>query len=327
MLMAAGLGTRLRPFTDLEPKALMPLMGIPMAQFALDLLAQQGVTHVVANIHHHAESARAGLLGLDRGGMNLEISDESDQLLGSAGGLKKAMSIFRETGPQKGTAPFFLLNADVLIEADLKGLAARHARLRSAHGVKLTLMVFEGVAGQGEYREIGFDRATGLMTHLGPLSSGKPFFAGAAVIEPDALDRVPASGPADFVESILRPALEEGKVGTFFSGGLWHDIGSPRLWLEAHLALLRLLEKETPRCWADRLQSLNKRIAPEVWVAREPLRPLNTDEWVGPAYWNPLRDETTQVPRWLGPRAVLYGVGSAERSYRDGIGFRSIWVT
>jgi NDP-sugar pyrophosphorylase family protein len=63
MLMAAGLGTRLRPFTEMEPKPLLPVMGIPMAQFAVDALVATGVRHVVANVHFKPERARAGFGG------------------------------------------------------------------------------------------------------------------------------------------------------------------------------------------------------------------------------------------------------------------------
>src|SRR4051794_13663614 len=103
MLMAAGRGTRLRPFTDLAPKPLLPLLGVPMAQFAVDALAQAGVPRIVANIHHHAAATRAGFAALDLAGTELVFSDESAELLGSAGGIQKA-------SPLLGEGPFFLMN-------------------------------------------------------------------------------------------------------------------------------------------------------------------------------------------------------------------------
>jgi MurNAc alpha-1-phosphate uridylyltransferase len=104
MLMSAGLGTRLKPFTDLEPKALIPVMGVPTAQFSLDALAQAHVETIVANIHHQAEKARAGLESLERGNARLVISDESALLMGSGGGIAKAL-------PNFGHRPFYWLNA------------------------------------------------------------------------------------------------------------------------------------------------------------------------------------------------------------------------
>lgn len=89
MLMAAGLGTRLMPFTERAPKALLPVLGVPIAQFALDSLARAGVDRVVANVHHHASAAKQGLAQLDRGDADFFVSDESERLLGSAGGSVK----------------------------------------------------------------------------------------------------------------------------------------------------------------------------------------------------------------------------------------------
>src|SRR4051812_25270596 len=109
MVMAAGLGIRLRPFTEATTKALLPLMGIPMAQFAMDTLIGCGVGTIVANVHHHSIRARTGLMALDYQGASLKVSDESHHLLGSAGGIRHALD-------NLGQGPFFLANADVLCD-------------------------------------------------------------------------------------------------------------------------------------------------------------------------------------------------------------------
>src|SRR5688500_7784184 len=94
MLMTAGLGTRLRPFTEIAPKHLLPVMGVPMAQFAVDLLARFGVSRIVCNVHHRADLAVPALKALEHGpGTSIEISDESQLLLGSAGGIRKALPL------------------------------------------------------------------------------------------------------------------------------------------------------------------------------------------------------------------------------------------
>jgi NDP-sugar pyrophosphorylase family protein len=332
MLMAAGLGTRLKPFTEMEPKALLPLMGVPMAQFAVDSLVHAGVTRIVANVHHHSERAQAGLQGLERGEADLLISDESAELLGSAGGLRKAL-------PHMEGEPFFLVNADVLCDVDLEALARTHARLRARHGVKLTLTVFArpptGPADvqREKYREIHFDPATSLISSLGEHALGRPYFVGAAVIEPDALTGVPPEGPAEFVPTVLAPAIAEGKAGVFYTSGQWHDVGSPKLWQDAHIAMLRLLETGgLSRLWRARLEQGNKRIASQVWVSKDaPARYLRTANWAGPAYWSPLRDSTATAPGVFGPDAVLYGTAQGVSSVSteelsSGIGFRGVWT-
>lgn len=321
MLMAAGLGTRLRPFTHHQPKALFPLMGVPVSQFALDSLAGAGVRKIVANVHHHAERARDGLGRLDRGSADLLISDESELLLGSAGGIRKVL-------PRFGAEPFFLVNSDVLCDVDLRSLASTHERLRARWGVTLTLAVFDRSPGTGRYREIMVDRPTGLIRGFGELTSGKPFFIGSAVLEPDALDRVPEGRPAEFVPLVLEPAIKAGRAGFHPCSGVWKDIGSPELWLDAHLHLLRSLESgRLHRNWRHRLETLNRRIAPEVWVSKGSPWPIRSAEWVGPAYWDGRRSEIAHVPcRALGPNTVLYGSVPESSHLESGIGYQGNWV-
>lgn len=319
MLMAAGLGTRLRPFTDAEPKALLPLLGVPMAQFALDQLARAGVSRVVANVHHHAERAKSGLEALDRGGTELLLSDESELLLGSAGGIRKAL-------PLLGDGPFFLVNADVLCDAELAALAECHARLRARHGVHLTLTVFPAGPSGGKYRELFLDRQSGLITGFGELAEGRPFFVGAAILEPEALREVPPQGPAEFVPAILEPAIRDRKAGVFLSSGIWHDVGSPGLWLKAHAELIRALETRALPAWRERIESVNKRIAPGIWISRRSRTHVPAAQWAGPAYWNPLRDETAHAPRELGPDMVVYGSCPRDSGLSRAICYRGLWA-
>jgi NDP-sugar pyrophosphorylase family protein len=332
MLMAAGLGTRLRPFTELEPKALLPLLGVPMAQFALDAAVAAGVDRVVANVHHLADRAIAGLHALERGGAELIVSDESQELLGSAGGLRHAAPAFR------AGEPFFLLNADVLCDVDLAALGRAHSRLRARHGVSVTLTVFErpplepGETQREAYREILFDPSVGLVSGLGAKALGRPYFVGAAVVEPDALSAVPASGPAEFVPTVLEPAIRDKRAGVYFARGRWHDVGSPALWQQAHLALIAALETgRLSRAWRTRLEKGNRRIAPQTWVsASAPGRLLKSARWAGPSYWNALHDQTALPPAELGPRAVLYGTAqgiSHGPSLSEGIGYRGVWTS
>ncbi len=94
--MAAGLGTRLRPFTQYRNKTLFPLMGVPIAQYALDAFSELKVKDTIVNVHHLPDFTRKALGELDWGGMHYGISDESKRLLGSAGGLRFADHLFYE---------------------------------------------------------------------------------------------------------------------------------------------------------------------------------------------------------------------------------------
>ena len=327
MLMAAGLGTRLRPFTDLEPKALLPLMGVPMAQFAIDAAVQAGVKRIVANVHHHPTRTQSGLAALIRGSAELVVSDESNELLGSAGGLRKASHHFNGE-------PFFLLNADVLCDVDLSALARAHQRARTLHGARLTLAVFPkpplalGRTQREAYREILFDPCDFRVVGLGEKRMGRPFFVGAAVVEPEALVEIPAEGPAEFVPTLLMPAIRDKKAAVFLSDGQWHDIGAPGLWLESHLAMIRALETgRLSPAWRSRFESGNKRIGPQIWASKDvSSRWVRSSAWAGPCYWNPMQDSTATAPAIMGPEAVLYGnslgLGPVLSS---GIGYRGLW--
>lgn len=309
MLMAAGLGTRLRPFTNLEPKALLPVMGIPTAQFAINSLLEAGVRSIVTNVHHQAERAKAGLERLDLGQAKLTISDESALLLGSAGGIAKAFPQFRDK-------PFFWVNADVLCSVDLHLLAQRHFRLRERHGVKMTMTVFPRPKGKGAYREILLDpRATVLGEDFGLIQgipdtavTGKPYFVSVGIIEPEAIRGISPDEPSELLPKVFRPLIEEKKMGYYLADGHWYDVGSPLLWLETHEELIRGLETGSlPRDWRLEIEAKNKRIAQEVWISKGCKREFCTSDIFGPAYFNHLGDSTAQPPKRFGPNAVLYG--------------------
>ncbi len=321
MLMAAGLGTRLRPFTNTQPKALFPVLGVPIAQFALDAMARAGVAKVVANVHHHAEATRQGIAQLDRGRADLLVSDESALLLGSAGGIKKAR-------PHFGREPFFLINADVLCDIDLSALAHTHARLRDRWGVTMTLAIFERGPSTGRYREIYLDRDRGLICGFGELATARPFFIGSAVIEPEALALVPEGQPGEFVPLMLDPAIKAGRAGFHSCSGVWKDIGAPSLWLDAHLHLLRGLE--TGRIdpgWRKRLEVGNHRVAHELWVSNASPRGFRSVDWTGPAYWDGSGIRSARMaPAALGPGAVVYGAVPASGRLAAGIGYQGAWV-
>lgn len=331
MIMAAGMGTRLRPFTNLRAKALLPVLGIPTVQFLVDSLRVSGVERLVVNVHHHSESTKTELRRLDLGEMSLQVSDESGLLLGSAGGIRQAL-------PLLGDRPFFLANADVISEVDWRALAARHQKLRARYGVSLTLALLpEGPRG-GSYREIVFEGSSGQVTGLGQSRPGKPFFMGAAVIEPEALEEVPSTGPAEFVPTILEPAIRKKKAGVFLTRSEWYDMGSPALWLETHFALMHQMEMRgtvnAPAfLWRERILGSNLRIADGIWISKGSRHPRYVPDWTGPCYWNGeygCGTAVSQVPQVLGPQAVLYGQPSDSvpsiGAWSSGIGFGGLWV-
>ena len=119
MIFAAGLGTRLRPLTDTMPKALVPVDGKPLLHHLLKKLQQAGCSHAVVNVHHHAQQIVDYVKQHDYG-MRIEISDESDMLLDTGGGLRKAGSLL------DGDEPILVHNVDILSNLDFNLLLQAH---------------------------------------------------------------------------------------------------------------------------------------------------------------------------------------------------------
>ena len=110
MLFAAGLGTRLKPFTDTHPKALLPLAGRPLLQWQIEQLRAAGITDIVVNVHHYADQIITYLQAHDFG-CTIRISDEREALLDTGGGLRKAM---HETPKVSNEEPWLVCNVDIL---------------------------------------------------------------------------------------------------------------------------------------------------------------------------------------------------------------------
>jgi len=134
MILAAGLGTRLRPLTDDRPKALVQVAGRTLLEIALARLSSFGIREVIISLHHFADQVVAYLKANANFGLRIEISRE-DLLLDTGGGLKKAASFFLRNSPPD--EPFLLHNVDVISAIDLRRMAEFHA----AHGALATLAV------------------------------------------------------------------------------------------------------------------------------------------------------------------------------------------
>jgi NDP-sugar pyrophosphorylase family protein len=118
MIFAAGLGTRLKPFTDHMPKALVPVAEKPMLEHVILKLKSFGVDELVINVHHFAQQIIDFLKEKDNFGIKIWISDETEELLETGGGIKKAAPFFDE--------PFLVHNADILSNVDLKAMYDYH---------------------------------------------------------------------------------------------------------------------------------------------------------------------------------------------------------
>ena len=227
MLLAAGLGTRLKPLTDRTPKPLLPLAGRPMIHYPLAFLRRSGVTEVVINTHLHPEKFSAALGDGSALGLKITFTHEP-VLLDTGGGIKNAEHFFRgET--------FVALNADTLIEVDLKPVLAAHRERKP-----LATLVLIKTANAAEFSAVEVDAAGRIRRLRGqpaeaPAGALSPYtFTGLQVIEPEVLDALPSGKPACLIRDAYLPLLGQGReLRAFFMDGYWKSLDTPARMREA----------------------------------------------------------------------------------------------
>jgi len=119
LILAAGFGTRLRPFTNTAPKALVPVNGIPLILYILAFLKKNGITDIVINLHHHGTSIPKLLGNGKKLGLQIQYSHEPS-ILGTGGGIKKALRYLDD--------PFLIVNGDVIADFDIKKFISQHKK-------------------------------------------------------------------------------------------------------------------------------------------------------------------------------------------------------
>jgi NDP-sugar pyrophosphorylase family protein len=229
MILAAGLGTRLRPLTSDRPKALVELGGRTLLEITLARLRSFGVREVIVNVHHFADMVMDYLRVRDNFNMRIEISREA-VLLDTGGGLKKAAWFFRENAGASDE-PFVLHNVDVLSDIDLGRMLALHRE----QAALATLAVQD----RKTSRYLLFDSALRLCGRRAG-KDGKPelvhqvahfealAFSGIHVISPRLLTMLSEEGAFSIVTSYLRLAAQGEAICAFRAGGYyWRDLGKP----------------------------------------------------------------------------------------------------
>jgi mannose-1-phosphate guanylyltransferase len=263
MVLCAGLGTRLRPLTDLLPKPAVPLCGLPLVRYALALLAGAGARRAVVNVHHLPEEMeRAAREGARALGLPLEVSREP-VVAGTGGALRQARSLLR------GASEILLLNGDVLFDADLPAALRAHRQ-----GGALATLVLAPMPPGASYAAVEAD--AGLVVRRiagqGPGGPGlSPWhFTGYHVLSPALLDRVPEAPFACDVNRHVYPPLlaaGEGQVRGHLDRGYWSDAGTPKGYLAAQLDLLEGRVDLARFAGADPRAGLRPGPVPGTWLA------------------------------------------------------------
>jgi mannose-1-phosphate guanylyltransferase len=222
MILAAGFGTRLRPLTDLKPKALMPVANKPILKRNIEYLISHGITEIIVNAHHHSQQIVDYLKDGASFGLNIEVKVEQ-AILGTGGGIKSTEDFWDKE-------PFFVINSDILTDIDLAAVYQVH----QTSGALVTLVLHDCEP----YNQVQVDDQWNIAEIAKGNTPGRLAFTGIHVINPEVLSRIPQGIFSDIIEC-YRQLIRLGKPvrACFVQGHYWRDIGSIQSYLEANREL------------------------------------------------------------------------------------------
>jgi MurNAc alpha-1-phosphate uridylyltransferase len=228
MVLAAGLGTRMRPFNGQAPKPLVQVGGKALIDHVLDRLADMGVERAVVNVHHLADQIEAHLQARQR--PRIVISDERHDLLGTGGGVVKALAAL-------GDAPFFHINSDTIWIDGVKPNLGRLAEAFAPERMDALLLLAPtatsiGYAGRGDFAMA----ADGRLVRRGERDVVPFVFAGAAILAPALFDGAPAG--AFPLTAMFDRAAEAGRLYGLRLEGVWMHVGTREAVAAAEAAIV-----------------------------------------------------------------------------------------
>lgn len=223
MIFAAGLGTRFKPWTDQHPKALAVINGKSLLQRNIEYLQHAGIYQVVVNVHHFAAQVRKAIQDSDGWGSDIRISDETDALLETGGGLKKA-------APLLGPSPVVIINVDILTDLDLGAMIRFHEKEAPLATLAITNRITS--------RYFLFDQDNNLCgwrnTKTGEEKISRPTgelipkaFSGVHIVSPRMLPLITQEGKFSIVDVYLQLARTQTIKGYDHSYSRFIDVGKP----------------------------------------------------------------------------------------------------
>lgn len=222
MIFSAGLGTRLRPLTNDRPKALVNVCGKTLLEHSIEMLIANGATHIVINVHHFANLMKDYIAKLQYD-IDIQISDESDLLLDTGGGLKKATHLF------SGDSPIVIANVDILTNINLKAMMQHHL----TSNADATLAIRQ----RNSSRYLLFDDSlqlkgwqntkTGESIYVDTRNNLTQYaFSGIHIMSPTLFDKFPADEVFPIVPHYLNLASKYKIQGYSHQDDYWFDCGS-----------------------------------------------------------------------------------------------------
>ena len=224
MIFAAGLGTRFKPWTDKHPKALAPVNGKSLLQRNIEYLQKYGITEVVVNVHHFADQIIDAVKQSKGWGSTIIISDETNEVLETGGGLLKARNLL------EGDEPFVTINADILTDLNLKRLIDYHKDYKP--------LVSFGVTNRKTSRYFLFDEYDRLcgwrnkkteeeIIAIPKRNLVERAYSCVVVFEPRIFSLIQQSGKFSIVETYLSLAKDNLILGYDHTGDKFADVGKP----------------------------------------------------------------------------------------------------
>jgi len=256
MLLAAGLGSRLRPLTDLRPKPIVPVANRPLGGFALEHLARAGVHTIVANTHPRPQEVESALKAACPADVTLRFSRE-EVLLGTAGGLRRAHGLFDDP-----RASVIVVNGDTLFAPDLRSVYREHLD-RGA----VATMILRRAPDLSCFGAIGIDEKGWVRRLLGEPRRGaiveELMFTGVHILAPEAFDALPESGCV--IRTAYRRWVDRGApVLGIVDDTPWADLGTIS---EYHRLNLELASGSFP--WPGMVSEAGSILAPSIEASKQ----------------------------------------------------------
>ncbi len=224
MLFAAGLGTRLQPLTNNKPKALVEINGKSLLQRSLENLKAQGVSDVVINVHHFSDQLLNFLKRHKHFAMNIKISDESDELLDTGGGILNAKPLFN---PEE---PILILNVDVLTNLAFHEVLRFHQQEKALATLVVRnretsrYLLFDSKQQLTGWKNIQTDATK--ISRPDEFQQSTPYaFSGIQIIQPELLNQIREEGKFSIIDLYLRLAKTEIIKAFVDEKSVWMDLG------------------------------------------------------------------------------------------------------
>ena len=223
MILAAGFGTRLRPLTDVKPKALIPVVNKPIIHRVIEYLTMFDVSQIVVNTHHHFQKI---LDYLDKGrpfGLEIDVRVEPG-ILGTGGGIKNTSDFW-------DSDPFIVINGDILTSIDLAPACERHRK----SGALVTLVLHDC----GPFNQLLIDKNLNIIDIAHKSGPDRLAFTGIHIMDPALLAYIPEGKFSNIIDCYRQLIQSGNSIRAYLAEGhYWYDIGTVSGYIMANKALL-----------------------------------------------------------------------------------------